>query len=681
MATAADASQQYERAHHLTFTEVFGANVGGDQMLPDEVARALARGEARRIMDDAAALEAEAARVPPPQSQPRVLQYKKRTPPPLNLAMAGPLGTPQISPKLTQPNKGLTINAALANELQRRLNSPNGLQSGGPISPRTTSPIALSGYSDFRSRGGRLSSPPSRPASPRGSSPRGPSPIRITHLDLETEMRVETSAAATAIATSKMRFYILWAFSFCAIAGGASFNVLSPVSATIRRAYGWGDGYVTWCVRSSTNSPVEVLLLSFSLIDNIFYFPSLDLRATNAANIAFFVTLWPASRAVEIIGVRRLTVLCAATTVVASLLRLAPPESVESLLGAGGWKGVNAFAMVLTGIGAPWANFGGCLISELWFPRNERTVATAVASVAAFTGIALGFIIGPATVSLAGDKEGASAADAQHAMTQLFFVEAAVAVCAFVTVWLYFPDAPEMPPSPVAAFRALMAEERRARALAAKTVAKIELVALATGGGRRRRQPHSTAFVRVDSDSPGRLGTSDVELATISHFDDEEGGAHNAINEAPHFDGVLSLLVCRRCWGACCGRQGANSSELRRFWILALCAGFPVGVNQAWGSVLHLNVEWLMTQQEAGVLGFTMAMIGCLGAIVTGSLLDRCAGHLKAAAVVLLIAASISFGIFAIVHPLLNMGFIGHELALALTYATGIMGGLFSNCR
>jgi hypothetical protein len=88
-----------------------------------------------------------------------------------------------------------------------------------------------------------------------------------------------------------------------------------------------------------------------------------------------------------------------------------------------------------------------------------------------------------------------------------------------------------------------------------------------------------------------------------------------------------------------------------------------------------------MTQQEAGVLGFTMAMIGCLGAIVTGSLLDRCAGHLKAAAVVLLIAASISFGIFAIVHPLLNMGFIGHELALALTYATGIMGGLFSNCR
>ena len=269
MATAADASQQYERTHHLTFTEVFGANVGGDQMLPDEVARALARGEARRIMDDAAALEAEAARVPPPQSQPRVLRYKKRTPPPLNLAMAGPLGTPQISPKLTQPNKGLTINAALANELQRRLNSPNGLQSGGPISPRTTSPIALSGYSDFRSRGGRLSSPPSRPASPRGSSPRGPSPIRITHLDLETEMRVETSAAATAIATSKMRFYILWAFSFCAIAGGASFNVLSPVSATIRRAYGWGDGYVTWWVRSSTNSPVELQLLSFSLIDNI----------------------------------------------------------------------------------------------------------------------------------------------------------------------------------------------------------------------------------------------------------------------------------------------------------------------------------------------------------------------------------------------------------------------------
>lgn len=57
-------------------------------------------------------------------------------------------------------------------------------------------------------------------------------------------------------------------------------------------------------------------------------------------------------------------------------------------------KTVHIIAMLSNGFGGCWLNFGGPILSELWFSTEERTTATAIASVATYTGAALGFVVG-----------------------------------------------------------------------------------------------------------------------------------------------------------------------------------------------------------------------------------------------------------------------------------------------
>ena len=54
---------------------------------------------------------------------------------------------------------------------------------------------------------------------------------------------------------------------------------------------------------------------------------------------------------------------------------------------------------VITMFPAMIANGGPPLVSATWFPPNERTTATAIASLAAFMGTAVAFVMGPALVS------------------------------------------------------------------------------------------------------------------------------------------------------------------------------------------------------------------------------------------------------------------------------------------
>ena len=331
-------------------------------------------------------------------------------------------------------------------------------------------------------------------------------------------------------ATTPARFWVLAAFSLAAIAGGAAWNVFSPVSSTAFRAYGWDDAFISW--------------------------------AANSANITFFLALWPASRAVSFLGVRRLTVCCSAMVLIAALLRVAAdPRYVGSL--PHGVETTHVLAMLLVGLGGPWFNFGGVIISELWFPQKERTVATAVASVASFSGIALGFLIGPTIVSVAGDSEKASRDEARASMFALFLFEAGLAAVALCGVWVYFPDAPQTPPSEAAALRRGAKETQR----------KKDRMRVAEGGGGGA-QPLS-AVLQLQEEAVMSATTEYIALSG----GETSSSSSSSSTAASAVDGIGALLSCRRCWR----RQTKTSSpsftpELRRFWILALVCGLPIGM-------------------------------------------------------------------------------------------------------
>ena len=52
----------------------------------------------------------------------------------------------------------------------------------------------------------------------------------------------------------------------------------------------------------------------------------------------------------------------------------------------------------LNGLAGPVTQAAPPLLSSAWFPRHERTTATAVASLCGSLGVALSFVIGPNAV-------------------------------------------------------------------------------------------------------------------------------------------------------------------------------------------------------------------------------------------------------------------------------------------
>ena len=100
--------------------------------------------------------------------------------------------------------------------------------------------------------------------------------------------------------------------------------------------------------------------------------------------------------------------------------------------------------------------------------------------------------------------------------------------------------------------------------------------------------------------------------------------------------------------------SSASSSSsrrlVRRFWLLALCQALPLGVYQAWTCVLNLNVgsgQLHMDDQEAGWLGVSMTLSGCLGAVALGMVMDRATGRLKTGIFLLTSLATVGFAFFA----------------------------------
>ena len=129
----------------------------------------------------------------------------------------------------------------------------------------------------------------------------------------------------------------------------------------------------------------------------------------------------------------------------------------------------------ITGIGGPIAMAAAPLVSAAWFPPEQRTTATAISSLACYSGTALSFLIGPLLVpdvltyvSQAQIKNATSKGQisflklSQHfnqtqkdafarKIMNLMYIELGATFLTMMCILIYFPEKPKLPPSVTAA--------------------------------------------------------------------------------------------------------------------------------------------------------------------------------------------------------------------------------------
>jgi FLVCR family MFS transporter len=385
------------------------------------------------------------------------------------------------------------------------------------------------------------------------------------------------------VKTTKARFWVLFVFCTLAICQSCTWNIYSPIFPAVFLAYPtWNSNYMNWLI--------------------------------NSANISFGLSLYPVSVAIQKVGARKVTIFSSIMILSGAGLRCITFEDDNTQ------KIVQVIAMLCNGLGGAYLNFGGPIVSELWFPSNERTTATAIASVATYTGAALGFIVGPIIV---GKPTTMNAA--KEVIHTLYYGEAVVCLVSVLLCLLYFPDRPKHPPSEAA------------------------LVKRETEQHRKQQQQNNYANIAL---YPGY--TDDGRI----------GGAEQDDGDTNSNTGLFVYFSC--------------SNKARKYWIISICMGLPLGVFQGWGATMFSCLKPLnFTQIEAAWLGFFTTAIGCGASVLVGAILDRFAGRLKLVTEICLIVATVSFSIFGInAGGYLNIK--QHERVI-LAYITSIIGGAALN--
>ena len=101
------------------------------------------------------------------------------------------------------------------------------------------------------------------------------------------------------------------------------------------------------------------------------------------------------------------------------------------------------------------ANGAPPLVSNTWFPPNERTTATAIGTLAANFGAALAFFIGPSMMPKTfnnSENSNLNLTDNEIRLIEVrlryyFYLQTGLAALLFGCVVVYFPSRPPLPPS------------------------------------------------------------------------------------------------------------------------------------------------------------------------------------------------------------------------------------------
>lgn len=206
---------------------------------------------------------------------------------------------------------------------------------------------------------------------------------------------------------SPARWWVLLVTTLTNMLQNLMWNCFSPISGTVKLAYGWTDSDFAWAV--------------------------------NAANISFMLALLPVNKLYQRYGARYSMLLATAFLAFSGVIRCVPVTHGRSFMV------LVQLSMLANGITAAWSNIAGPLISDLWFPAEERTLATAIAIAGGPVGQALGFVVGPSLMSPGAVDRGV------QEVQQLMCLEATVSVALFLAATIYFPATPPSPPSESAA--------------------------------------------------------------------------------------------------------------------------------------------------------------------------------------------------------------------------------------
>lgn len=109
---------------------------------------------------------------------------------------------------------------------------------------------------------------------------------------------------------------------------------------------------------------------------------------------------------------------------------------------------INAGQFIIM-LSAPMPMGAPPLISATWFPPHQRTTSTAIGSLGAYLGTAVGFTIGPAMVPF-NNQTGNSTHDmhvVEGKILHYFWLQAGLAAFILVLILVYFPNKPPLPPS------------------------------------------------------------------------------------------------------------------------------------------------------------------------------------------------------------------------------------------
>lgn len=235
----------------------------------------------------------------------------------------------------------------------------------------------------------------------------------------------------------KRRWYILIIFSIVAALNNLIWNTWGPIQGTSQVVFGWDDTTIT-------------LLADWG-------------------PISFVVAVVPMCWLMDMKGLRIAVLTAVLLEVIGSGLRCLPVANLTLQT----W--FIHCGQFITGIGGPIAMAAAPMVSATWFPPEQRTTATAISSLACYSGTALSFLIGPLLVpdvltyvnetqindATTGGQISFIQLSRIFNQTQkdffktkimnLMYIELAVTFFTMVCIIVHFPEKPKLPPSVTAA--------------------------------------------------------------------------------------------------------------------------------------------------------------------------------------------------------------------------------------
>ena len=301
-------------------------------------------------------------------------------------------------------------------------------------------------------------------------------------------------------------------------------------------------------------------------------------------------------------------------------------------------------------------------LSSTWFPQEERTTATAIASLANSLGGAVLFILGPGMIHGCDSlPRAASPADpaivsARSQLRHLYFVQFGWALATVLAAMAYFPDAPPTPPSGTAPTTA-----SRAGITNSITISTASCAVARVGGGITGR---STG---MDEDT-----ARDALLPPVASDDAVHHNVDGAtVGSKALPTGPVGLLV--GVGGVEGFIAGFRAAMMRPAYVaLVIAFGTSAGVFSCWSNLLSLVLGPLgYGESDCAWLGFSSTIASVVGGVVVARVADR----LQRQHVLLVIAAFVGASIAFVWFALAVQRSIG--TSLTALYVACSLGGMF----